>query len=124
MLRIDHIVLTVDDIQETIDFYTHIFKMEAITFGDNRRALRFGEQKINLHQRGKEFLPCASRPTPGSIDICFISDESIDIFEERIKMMGLEIEEGPVKRSGAVGEILSIYFRDPSGNLIEISNYL
>lgn len=122
--RIDHLVLTVEDVPATCDFYARVLGMEIVTFGEGRQALRFGRQKINLHQRGKEFEPKARRPTPGSADICFTTRVPLWQVMEHTRSCGVEILEGPVKRTGAMGPIESIYVRDPDGNLIEISNYL
>jgi catechol 2,3-dioxygenase-like lactoylglutathione lyase family enzyme len=121
--HLDHLVLTVADLDATTAFYTSALGMEAVTFG-NRKALRFGEQKINLHQAGKEFEPKAAHPTPGSGDLCFITQTRIEEVISHLKALGHAIEEGPVERAGAVGTIRSIYLRDPDFNLIEISNYL
>jgi len=121
--RLDHLVLTVASIEATVAFYTSALGMELITFGD-RKALRFGEQKINLHQVGKEFEPKALRPTPGSGDLCFITNAPLDEVISHLNNGNYLIELGPVARDGARGEILSIYIRDPDLNLIEISNYL
>jgi catechol 2,3-dioxygenase-like lactoylglutathione lyase family enzyme len=121
--RLDHLVLTVADIDATVEFYTSALNMEAITSGD-RRALHFREQKINLHQAGKEFEPKAANPTPGSGDLCFITTAPLDSVISSLKTGSYAIEEGPVERTGAVGKMLSIYLRDPDGNLVEISNYL
>jgi catechol 2,3-dioxygenase-like lactoylglutathione lyase family enzyme len=96
--------------------------MQLITFGE-RKALRFGEQKINLHQVGKEFEPKAQRPTPGSADLCFITKAPLEQVISHLKLGNYPIELGPVVRDGAKGEMLSIYLRDPDLNLIEISNY-
>ena len=120
---LDHLVLTVTDINRTIRFYTKILGMEEITFGNNRKALAFGEQKINLHEYGNEFEPKAEKPCPGSADLCFISTTPIQEWQAFLLSNGIPIEEGPVKRTGAKGPIHSIYIRDPDGNLIEISNY-
>jgi Lactoylglutathione lyase and related lyases len=120
---LDHLVLTVADLERTIRFYTKILGMEEITFGNNRKALAFGDQKINLHQYGNEFEPKAEKPCPGSADLCFISEASIQEWQTFLMANGIPIEEGPVKRTGARGVIHSIYIRDPDGNLIEISNY-
>lgn len=122
--NIDHIVLTVADIDKTIEFYTNILGFEVVTFGDNRKALTFGNQKINLHQKGKEFEPKAEYPTSGSADLCFISETDIYEVLEELKQKNIEIIEGIVGRTGALGKIKSVYFRDPDLNLIEISNYL
>ena len=120
--RLDHLVLTVADIDTTCDFYTRVLGMRVITFGEGRRALAFGAQKINLHQHGHEFEPKAQRPTPGSADLCFITDTPLDEAAVQIRAAGVDIIEGPVRRTGAQGPILSIYFRDPDANLIEVSN--
>lgn len=121
--NIDHLVLTVADIDKTVEFYTQIMGFEVVIFGDNRKALAFGNQKINLHQKGKEFEPKAEHPTCGSADLCFIS--RTDIFEvlEELKQKGISIIEGVVNRTGAMGKIQSVYFRDPDHNLIEVSTY-
>ncbi|WP_250255753.1 VOC family protein [Chryseobacterium sp. Marseille-Q3244] len=121
--NIDHIVLTVADISKTIEFYTEIMGFEAVTFGDHRKALTFGNQKINLHQKGHEFEPKAKTPTCGSADLCFIAQTDIHEVMAELKQKNVEIIEGIVDRTGAVGKIRSIYFRDPDQNLIEVSNY-
>jgi catechol 2,3-dioxygenase-like lactoylglutathione lyase family enzyme len=120
--HLDHLVLTVRDISATIAFYTKVLGMEEGTFGKNRRALSFGNQKINLHQSGHEFEPKAACPTPGSADLCFTSDTPLSLIISGLTAHGVPILEGPVARTGAEGPILSVYFRDPDGNLIEISN--
>ena len=121
---LDHLVLTVSDIAVTCAFYKRVFRCEVITFGDNRKALRCGDQKINLHQSGAEFQPCAGQPTPGSADLCFIAGTPIDELLVHLKKCEVAIEQGPVERTGASGPILSVYIRDPDHNLIELSNYL
>ena len=121
--HIDHLVLTVEDINKTTRFYESVLGMEKAMFGENRVALKFGNQKINVHQKGKEFEPKAKTPTPGSVDLCFITDTEISQTIEHIKSKGIEIIEGPVERTGAEGSILSIYFRDPDCNLIEVAYY-
>ncbi|ECJ5851299.1 VOC family protein [Salmonella enterica subsp. diarizonae] len=122
--RIDHLVLTVSDISTTIRFYEEVLGFSAVTFKQNRKALIFGAQKINLHQQEMEFEPKASRPTPGSADLCFITSTPINNVVSEILQVGIPIVEGPVERTGATGEIMSIYIRDPDGNLIEISQYV
>lgn len=121
---LDHWVLTVKDIQLTVDFYESVLGMQKFVFGDNRQALRFGQQKINLHEVGKEFEPKASNVQSGSADMCFVTSVPIDDVVTHIEACGVSIIEGPVNRSGANGEIVSVYLRDPDGNLIEISNYI
>ncbi len=121
--HLDHLVLTVADIDATIDFYTTALGMEVVTFA-GRKALRFGRQKINLHQRGREFEPKAAHPTPGSGDLCFIAKEPLEDVIAHLARLSIPIEEGPVERTGAVGKLLSVYLRDPDNNLIEISNYV
>jgi catechol 2,3-dioxygenase-like lactoylglutathione lyase family enzyme len=122
--QIDHIVLTVKNIDVTTDFYERALGMEVVTFGDGRKALSFGDQKFNLHEVGKEFEPKADKPTPGSIDICLITETPINEVIDELRLAGVSLLEGPVKRTGARGAIISIYFRDPDLNLIEVSNYI
>ena len=121
--HIDHLVLTVKNIEKTVQFYESVLGMKKEIFGDGRVALTFGNHKINLHQVGNEFEPKAKHPTPGSADLCFITDIDLNIAMNSVKDKGIQIIEGPVKRTGANGIILSFYFRDPDSNLIEISNY-
>lgn len=120
---IDHMVLTVKSIGETCTFYAKVLGMRVTTFGGGRKALSFGTQKINLHQHGQEFEPKSKKPTPGSADICFITRVPVPEVIEHIRMSGVELLEGPVQRTGAAGPVVSVYFRDPDGNLIEVSNY-
>ena len=122
--HLDHLVLTVADVEKTCAFYSRVMGMNPIVFGGGRKALAFGRQKINLHAHGREFEPKADRPTPGSADLCFITDVPLTEVVSHLSAQGVEIVEGPVARSGATGPILSIYFRDPDGNLIELSNAL
>ena len=121
--RIDHIVLTAFDIERTIDFYSRVMGMEPITFAGGRRGLAFGRQKINLHQAGREFEPKALKPVPGSLDLCFITESPLDDVIVRLKANAVVIVDGPVPKTGALGPMMSVYFRDPDGNLIEVSNY-
>jgi catechol 2,3-dioxygenase-like lactoylglutathione lyase family enzyme len=123
--RLDHLVLTVRDLDATCDFYGRALGMRRVTFATDdgeRTALAFGRQKINLHRAGREFEPKARVATPGSADLCFIAATPLDAVRRHIESLGISIEEGPVPRTGALGPLLSIYLRDPDGNLIEISN--
>lgn len=121
--RLDHLVLTVRDIPATCEFYAKILGMQIVTFGDNRKALKFGNQKLNLHQAGNEFEPKAQQPTPGSADLCFITDVPLEQVIAHLRSHHAEIETDIVLRTGATGPIRSIYLRDPDGNLLELSNY-
>ncbi|WP_126428392.1 VOC family protein [Brevibacillus marinus] len=122
--RIDHLVLTVRNVEQTIRFYTEILGMKAVTFGNNRKALTFGTQKINLHQYGNEFEPKAKQPVPGSADLCLITKTPLHDVHSFLTSKGIAIEEGPVHRTGALGQLVSLYIRDPDQNLIELSNYI
>lgn len=122
--QIDHLVLTVADIDRTCDFYQRALGMEVVHFGAGRVALSFGQQKINLHQAGKEFEPKAQHPTPGAIDLCLLTNAEITEVIQHLESCGVSILEGPVQRTGAQGPILSVYCRDPDHNLIEISKQL
>lgn len=122
--HLDHFVLTVKDIDKTVEFYENVLGMKKEIFKENRVALKFGNSKINLHQLGKEFEPKAFNVKTGSADLCFIIDTPIIEAKKYIESLGIKIEEGIVKRTGAKGEINSIYLRDPDKNLIELSNYL
>lgn len=121
--RIDHIVITAFDLERTIDFYSRVLGMEPITFAGGRRGLAFGRQKINLHQSGREFEPKALKPVPGSMDLCFITETPLAEVVAELKSNGVAIADGPVAKTGALGPMMSVYFRDPDGNLIEVSNY-
>lgn len=122
--RLDHLVLTVRDVPAALDFYTRVLGMEEMTFGNGRKALRFGQQKINLHEQGSEIPPVPEHPTPGSGDLCFIAATPMDEVVAHLRACDVAISEGPVAKVGALGLINSVYFRDPDGNLIEVSNYL
>ncbi len=122
--QLDHLVLTVADVEKTAVFYTTILGMRRVTFGNGRIALLFGNQKINLHQAGNEFEPKAARPTPGSADLCFIIDMPLAEAMAHIAAHRVATIEGPVERTGAVGRLNSFYFRDPDGNLIELSEMI
>jgi len=121
--RIDHIVLTCHDVERTVAFYQQVLGMEPVTFAGGRRGLAFGRQKFNLHQSGREFDPKALKPMPGAIDLCLITLTPLADVQAHLKANGVAIVEGPVQKTGATGPIESVYFRDPDGNLIEVSNY-
>ncbi|MBC8022434.1 MAG: VOC family protein [Burkholderiales bacterium] len=121
--RIDHIVITAFDVERTLDFYSKVMGMEPITFAGGRRGLAFGRQKINLHQSGREFEPKALKPTPGSIDLCFITETPLGEVVAHLEAHGVVVAQGPVEKTGALGPMMSVYFRDPDGNLVEVSNY-
>jgi len=120
---LDHLVLTVADVERTVAFYARALGMHPVTFGAGRRALAFGRQKINLHQAGHEIDPKAARPTPGSADLCLITTEPLDCVAAHLSACGVVVELGPVPRTGALGPITSLYLRDPDDNLIEIAAY-
>jgi catechol 2,3-dioxygenase-like lactoylglutathione lyase family enzyme len=122
--RLDHLVLTVASIDSSCAFYQRVLGMTIVGFGQGRTALSFGNQKINLHQAGREFVPHAHRPVPGSADLCFITAMPLHAAMAHVREQGVEIIEGPVDRTGATGPLRSFYFRDPDSNLIEISNYV
>lgn len=125
---LDHLVLTVRDIEATVAFYETVLGLQPVRFtaadGSQRVALGFGRQKINLHQQGHEFEPKARQPLPGSADLCFLTRKPLDEVIAHLQACGAAIEAGPVRRTGATGPILSVYLRDPDGNLLEISNAL
>ena len=121
--QLDHLVLTVSNMQQSLDFYSRTLGMKPVSFVNGRCALTFGSQKINLHQAGKEWNPKAAHPTLGSADLCFTSNLPLNDVIKHFHDQGISIEEGPVARTGALGPILSLYIRDPDGNLLEISTY-
>lgn len=121
---IDHVVLTVRNIPDSVAFYTHVLGMREVIFGEDRRALAFGRNKLNLHQVGSEFEPKAAHPASGAIDLCLLVRTPIAEVVRQLAALGVAIESGPVERIGAQGPILSVYVRDPDGNLIELSNPL
>src|SRR5215207_5956728 len=121
---LDHLVLTVADVGRTRDFYERVLGMEPVVFGEGRHALAFGAQKINLHEAGREFEPKAAAPTPGSADLCFWTQTQLDGVIEHLQEAEIVVEQGPVRRTGATGPITSVYFRDPDGNLLEVSGLL
>ncbi|WP_328471937.1 VOC family protein [Streptomyces sp. NBC_00448] len=121
--RLDHLVLTVRDIDAAIAFYAGVLGMTEATFRGGRKALTFGHSKINLHRAGHEFEPKAARPTPGSADLCLVVEQPLDEVVAELAGHGVAVEEGPVERTGATGAITSVYVRDPDGNLVELSTY-
>jgi catechol 2,3-dioxygenase-like lactoylglutathione lyase family enzyme len=120
--KLDHLVLTVKDVEKTASFYVSVMGMKKEVFANGRVALKYGDQKINLHAFGKEFEPKANKPTPGSADLCFITQTPLNGAMAHVRSCGVEIIKGPVERTGANGPIRSFYFRDPDDNLIEIAN--
>jgi len=119
---LDHLVLTVRDLDATLRFYSDILGMEVRTFAGDRKALHFGAQKINLHVAGHEAEPKAAAPTPGSGDICLLCATPLEEIQAELEAAGIAIEVGPVDRTGAAGPIRSVYVRDPDGNLVELAN--
>ncbi len=128
LTRLDHFVLTVRNLEATVAFYRDILGMTVETFtpadGTSRTALKFGAQKINLHEAGAEFKPHAKHPTPGSADLCFLSETPLGSWQTHLAEQGIAVEQGPIARTGATGPLTSIYLRDPDHNLIEISNQI
>ena len=120
---LDHLVLTVQDLDATVDFYTRVLGMTVSAFGEGRLALKFGTQKINLHELGNEFQPNARRAQPGGGDLCFLTDDPLDLWVDYLEQEGVDLVGGPVQRIGALGPMESIYCRDPDGNLVEIASY-
>lgn len=122
--RLDHLVLTVRDVETTIAFYETVLGMRAVRFGNGRMALEFGSSKINLHPAEAPLEPHAARPTPGSADLCFIVSTPLAEAIAHLELLGVAVLAGPAPRTGALGAIESLYFRDPDGNLVEVSNYV
>lgn len=118
--NLDHLVLTVADIAATVAFYERL-GMRRESFGDGRIALRFADQKINLHQAGAEFEPHARVPAPGSADICLLVGEPLEQIQDELAAAGIDVELGPVDRAGAERPLRSLYVRDPDGNLVELA---
>lgn len=121
--RVDHLVLTVADVDRAAEFYERILGMQPLSFPDDRRALSFGRQSIKLHAASDLVEPTATHPVPGSANLCFVTENAISEVQEHLRANDVRIEEGPVVRTGAVGPITSLYFRDPDGNLIEVAHY-
>ena len=121
---IDHVVLTVRDLPASVAFYTQVLGMREVRYGEDRLALAFGRCKLNLHQAGREFEPKAAHPVPGAVDLCLLVRTPVDAVVRHLATHGVAVESGPIERTGARGPILSVYVRDPDGNLIELSNPL
>lgn len=121
---IDHVVLTVRDIPASVAFYSRVLGMREVVFGEGRRALAFGRCKLNLHQAGREFEPKAAHPAPGAVDLCLLARTPVAEIVRHLAAHHVAIEEGPIERTGSQGPILSVYVRDPDGNLIELSHPL
>ena len=129
IMTIDHIVMTVADMSKTIEFYNSVLGTTAVEFmpptgGPPRQSLHFGSQKINLHDAASPYVPHAHAPQAGSVDLCFISVQPLSDWQSHLASHAVEIEQGPVRKTGANGALMSLYIRDPDGNLIEISNYI
>ncbi|HTK01453.1 MAG TPA: VOC family protein [Bordetella sp.] len=122
--HLDHLVLTTTDEAACVRFYVDILGMRLETFGEGRKAFTFGNQKINLHVKGREYEPKAHLPVPGALDLCFIASVPLDDVIARLNEHGVVIEQGPVMRTGATSRIRSVYMRDPDLNLIEISELM
>jgi len=122
--RLDHLVLTCRDLEATVAWYERVLGMTRETFAENRTALKFGRQKINLHQEGREIRPNAAAAAPGTADLCFVTALPPDDVVAHLGLCRVVIEHGPVRQSGALGPMNSVYVRDPDGNLIEIATYL
>lgn len=120
--RLDHLVITTQNLKACLHFYKDILEMEVVEQA-GRYALRFGEQKFNIHQKKAEFLPAASHPTYGSLDLCLVVAETIEEVKKEVELKGYPVEVGPVVRHGALGEMKSLYLRDPDGNLVELCHY-
>ncbi|MDR7300393.1 VOC family protein [Haloactinomyces albus] len=121
--RVDHLVLTVTDVDRAVDFYERILGMEAITFPDDRRAVRCGQQTIKLHAASELVEPTATHPVPGAANLCLVANNAISEVQEHLRANDVRIEEGPVSRTGTNGAITSLYLQDPDGNLIELARY-
>ncbi|GAA4887848.1 VOC family protein [Saccharopolyspora cebuensis] len=121
--RVDHLVLTVADVDRAMEFYEQVLGMTPVIFPDDRRAVSFGQQTIKLHAASELVAPTATHPVPGSANLCFITGGALSDVQEHLRAHDVRIEEGPVSRTGSTGPITSLYFRDPDGNLIEIGRY-
>lgn len=121
--RLDHLVLTVRDIWVSLAFYRDVLGMQPVTYGSGRHAVRFGRQKINLHQTTDDITPRAAQPVPGSADMCLVASTTLEAVVDQLATHDVPIEFGPATRMGALGRMTSIYFRDPDRNLIEVATY-
>lgn len=121
--RVDHVVLNASDVDRTVDWYVRVLGMTRETFGDGRIALRFGDQKLNVRPTGAPNWVTAAVDAPGTLDLCFIADADADAIGAHLRAAGVEITEGPVAKTGALGPMTSHYCRDPDGNLIEVATY-
>ncbi|MDI2029824.1 VOC family protein [Saccharopolyspora sp. TS4A08] len=121
--RVDHLVLTVADVDRAVEFYRDVLGMEPVEFPGERRAVRFGDQTIKLHASAELVEPTATHPVPGSANLCFVTGQPLSDVQEHLRTSEVRIEEGPVGRTGSKGPITSLYLRDPDGNLIEIARY-
>jgi catechol 2,3-dioxygenase-like lactoylglutathione lyase family enzyme len=124
LLHIDHLVMTVRDIELSCAFYRRVLAMEVVEFAGGRKALSFGSQKINLHEQAREFEPRANASAPGSLDLCLLTKDSMEAVCRHLQEQNVEIIKGPIQRTGATGFIMSVYFRDPDGNLLELAHPL
>jgi len=122
--NLDHLVITASNLQAIIDFYTKVLGMEHVAFGDNLHSVHFGDQKFNIHDASTNVSPKAKNIVPGSEDFCLISETSVSQVIQHLQDCGVTVEQGPVTRSGAAGVLQSVYFRDPDGNLVEVSNVI
>lgn len=121
--RLDHLVLTVGSVDASVAFYTRVLGFAKTTFDADRIGLSFGSQRINLHPVGSAIKPRAMRPTPGSADLCFVTAAAIEEVMAHLSVCGVAVVAGPVRRTGALGPMTSVYFRDPDANLVEVANY-
>ena len=121
---IDHFVLTVRSVDDACDFYQRVLGLKRLDEPNRPTALLFGSQKINLHEAGQTFEPKAKAPTPGSGDFCLVAGRPLAEICASLAANGVVVEVGPVERTGARGPMMSVYFRDPDGNLVEVSEYL
>jgi catechol 2,3-dioxygenase-like lactoylglutathione lyase family enzyme len=122
--RLDHLVLTVRNIELTCEFYIRVLGLDVVRFADGRTSLHFEEQKINLHEVGHELEPKAQHPVPGSADLCFVTQAPSTEIASHLEQLKVEIEQGPVSRQGACGPMTSFYMRDPDANLVEVATYI